>query len=433
MTTNRNISTATCVAVLFSVPALLHAYPFGPGPGFAGVPGEQTCAACHGSGINVGGGGIAVNATSYTAGVKQHLVVTITDNSARRWGFEASSRAAKDNSPAGSFQPTDGNTQVADPGTGNYIEHTSAGTRPGTAGPVTFEFDWNPPAADAGNITLYVTANAANNNNRADAGDHIYGQSFTLASSPAANGPQIDTSRPDKGIINGANFQAGIKSGSWFAIKGTNLSATTRTWRGDDIVNNKLPTQIDGVSVTVNGKLAAIYFVSPLQVNALAPNDTALGPVEVKITTAAGSSTSTATLQQFAPGFFLFTDKYPAAVIDMGGGNSILLGKPNLFPGVTTRPAKPGEKLLMFGTAFGPTDPQAPADVAFFGAFKCTNTVSIQIGGIDAKVEFAGISSPGLYQFNVFVPDALPDGDAPVVASVGGLRTQDNVFITVQK
>jgi uncharacterized protein (TIGR03437 family) len=54
------------------------------------------------------------------------------------------------------------------------------------------------------------------------------------------------------------------------------------------------------------------------------------------------------------------------------------------------------------------------------------------IGGVRAQVSFAGVSGAGLDQFNVTVPSGLPDGDAALVATVSGVSTQPNVFLTVQ-
>jgi uncharacterized protein (TIGR03437 family) len=44
----------------------------------------------------------------------------------------------------------------------------------------------------------------------------------------------------------------------------------------------------------------------------------------------------------------------------------------------------------------------------------------------------AALVSPGLYQFNVTVPN-LPNGDAAVLATVGGIPTQTGVSVTVQQ
>ena len=60
-----------------------------------------------------------------------------------------------------------------------------------------------------------------------------------------------------------------------------------------EIVNGKLPLSLDGTSVTVDGKAAVVEYISPGQaVNIQLPDDTALGPVPIVVTTAAGASSS---------------------------------------------------------------------------------------------------------------------------------------------
>jgi uncharacterized protein (TIGR03437 family) len=56
----------------------------------------------------------------------------------------------------------------------------------------------------------------------------------------------------------------------------------------------------------------------------------------------------------------------------------------------------------------------------------------VKIGGIAAAVQFAGLISPGLFQFNIVVPSAAPNGDNTIVATYNGLTTQTGVLITVQ-
>ena len=59
------------------------------------------------------------------------------------------------------------------------------------------------------------------------------------------------------------------------------------------------------------------------------------------------------------------------------------------------------------------------------------NPVTVKIGGITASTQFAGIVGPGLYQFNVVVPN-VQSGNNPVVATIAGNSSQANVFLTVQ-
>lgn len=235
------------------------------------------------------------------------------------------------------------------------------------------------------------------------------------------------------GTVNGASGLAGIASGSWISIFGTNLSQTTRIWSGTDFQGDRLPLSLDGVSVKVNNRDAAVYFISPTQINALALTDTALGSIAVTVTTSRGTSAGVlANYQQYAPAFFTFDPQnhiYPAAVRP----NGTLVGRTNLLgTAVATVPAAPGERILLFGTGFGPTTPQVDPSVTFAGAapLSLPSDLSILVGGVPATVEFAGLAGNGLYQFNIVVPN-VTDGDQTLVAQIGGQRSQSTLRLTV--
>jgi uncharacterized protein (TIGR03437 family) len=69
--------------------------------------------------------------------------------------------------------------------------------------------------------------------------------------------------------------------------------------------------------------------------------------------------------------------------------------------------------------------------MVFNGAAKLTDKITVIIGGVTAKVQFAGVTGVGPYQLNVVVPQ-LPDGDQKVVTTIGSLSSQDNSFIAVK-
>jgi uncharacterized protein (TIGR03437 family) len=92
---------------------------------------------------------------------------------------------------------------------------------------------------------------------------------------------------------------------------------------------------------------------------------------------------------------------------------------------------KAGETLLLFGVGFGPTTPPVPAGKLFSASAPSVALPVITIGGVTATVTYAGIVGAGLFQFNVVIPSA-GTGDKLLQASVGGLTTQGNVFITLQ-
>ncbi len=188
-----------------------------------------------------------------------------------------------------------------------------------------------------------------------------------------------------------------------------------------EIVERKLPTALDGVTVSINNKPAAVNFISPKQINVQAPADTASGPVQVTVTTATGTSAPvTVNLQSALPGFFLFPESYIAAVRSDG-----------TYLGLAV-PAKPGDNVALYGTGFGPTNPVMPAGEVVEGVAPLANQVTIRIDSIIVPTAFAGLTSAGQYQFNVTIPD-LPDGDHAVSAEVGGVRTQSLAKIRIQK
>jgi uncharacterized protein (TIGR03437 family) len=230
-------------------------------------------------------------------------------------------------------------------------------------------------------------------------------------------------------VGNAATFLPGFAASTWVSIFGTNLSQTTYTWQDRDFVNGLLPTSLEGVSVTINGVAAYVEYISPTQINVLAPDDATAGTVQVQVTTAQQNSNSLGGQKtQFAPAFFVFGGGFVAA----RHADFSLVGAPNLLAGVVTEPAKPGETILLYGTGFGPTNPPLASAQLVTTPEPLANPVQVSIGGVTATVTFGGLVAPGLYQFNVTVPN-LPNGDAAVVATLGGVATATGVSVTVQQ
>jgi uncharacterized protein (TIGR03437 family) len=312
-----------------------------------------------------------------------------------------------------------------------YIEHTQSGSRLGTGGAVTFEFDWTPPATNAGNLTVYLAAVAANGDN-SDHGDHTYTTRYTLT--PASAGPTPAPAISSGGVVNAANFQPGISAGSWVTIHGLNLAGNTRAWGSADFVNGALPTQLDGVSVKIDGKPAYVAYISPSQINVQAPADSALGPVPVEVTyNGATSPLGTAQLQAVSPGFFLWSGKYAVATRP----DFSLVAPAGLFQEVTSVAAKPGEVIILWGTGFGATNPPVapgvlpPSNPVAYLA----NPVTVTIGNVAATVVGAAIApgNPGLYQIAVQVPASVPDGDLAVVAQGSGIQSPAGTLLSVKR
>src|SRR6202035_3894097 len=102
-------------------------------------------------------------------------------------------------------------------------------------------------------------------------------------------------------------------SGTWLEIKGTNLAdpadprltaANPGQWIASDFNGANAPTLLDGISVSINGKLAYVWYLSTGQLNVQAPEDTATGNVAITVTNCkATSAPFTFARQALAPGF----------------------------------------------------------------------------------------------------------------------------------
>ena len=178
-------------------------------------------------------------------------------------------------------------------------------------------------------------------------------------------------------------------------------------------------------------------YISPTLINVVAPADDSTGNVEVRVTSNGQAGDPViANIQSFSPAFFSFDGKYVAAT----HADNSLVGKTGLFASApsATVPAKPGETVILYGTGFGASDPALAAGQVTSQLSPITTPFTVTVGDVSATVSFAGLIPPyaALYQFNVQVPGALPDGDQPVVVQIGGFTstaTADCCYITVQK
>lgn len=249
---------------------------------------------------------------------------------------------------------------------------------------------------------------------------------YTPADTPAPSRPTIVSMA---GIVNAATLYAGAAAGSWVTVFGDSLAATTRTWRESDFAGDNLPQSLDGVSVEINNRPAFVHYVSPKQLNVLAPSDLAPGQAQVTVRNANGVSDPVSVeVRSLMPGFFSIGQEYVAAV----RADGTYVGPPELLENVSLSPAQPGEQVVLFGTGFGPTQPAPAEGRNFQGAYPLANAVRLWIDTTQVDVSFAGLISPGLYQFNLTVPQ-LADGDYPVTAEVSGVRTSKIARIRIQR
>ena len=184
---------------------------------------------------------------------------------------------------------------------------------------------------------------------------------------------------------------------------------------------------LDGVSVTVNGKPAYVYYISSTQINVLTPIDSALGSVGVQVSNGTGSSNVfTVTMLANSLGFFAFNSGQYAAAEHADGS---YIGPTTLYPGLST-PAKPGETIVLYSNGFGETD---PGDYTGAGGAEgnLPHNPVITLGALPTNVINAAVVSPGLYQLMWWCRQNAPDGDLALQASYNSFSTQPGVLLTV--
>lgn len=198
----------------------------------------------------------------------------------------------------------------------------------------------------------------------------------TIRSAPLRDAEPVNTLAPDS---------IAVATGSNLAL--TSLQAQRQT-------DGSFPLNLGGVTVTVNGRPAQLFYVSPTQVNFHVPAETELGAAEVIITNPDGFQTRVAVnIVRSLPA--LFTDE---------SGEAIALDADNFLR-----------------SPFGPTTQR----IALFATgMRRADSFSVLINGRPARVEarVAVPSLPGLDQIN-FSFDARPAGPAMVEIVADGRKS----------
>lgn len=250
-----------------------------------------------------------------------------------------------------------------------------------------------------------------------------------------ASADTVAVSISQGGIVPIYSSATTIQPGSWISIYGSNLASGTLS------ATDGFPTTLGGTSVTINNKPAYLYVVTPGQIDAQAPDDTATGTVAVQVKTATGSATSTVALGEFGPSFTVIGGKYVTGVElrtdgsgAYGNGTYDIIGPTGNSLGFPTVAAKAGDILELFAVGFGPTSPSIPSgQILAPGVFgTATTPVQLIINGVTLTPSFVGIVEEGLFQLNLTLPAGLGTGDVPIIAMVGGVQTQTGIVISLQ-
>jgi uncharacterized protein (TIGR03437 family) len=208
------------------------------------------------------------------------------------------------------------------------------------------------------------------------------------------------------GLVN--NFSGGLTAapGMIAAVFGTGLATAGTALAAQNL---PLPFSLGGVSATVNGVSAPLYYASPGQVNVQIPYETGAGTAVLAIDNNGQIATATFPVAAIAPGL------YPGAI-----DNST---------GVLVSSANAGQLLLLFMTGEGDVTPTLSTGATPYPSSNPANypvprqKVSVTVGGLSAKLLFQGVpyGLAGVTQIDLIVPDGVASGPQQVVVTVGGV------------
>jgi uncharacterized protein (TIGR03437 family) len=219
------------------------------------------------------------------------------------------------------------------------------------------------------------------------------------------------------GVVNAASFATRISPGALATVFGSNFAVSNAG------AQTPLPMSLESVSVSVNGQLAPLLYVTPTQVNFQVPWETALGSATVTVAVNGGASNAVAVnVLGAAPG--LFSSSNGQAIVQ---NSDYTLNEPS-------NPAKVGSTIIAYLSGSGTVSPPvadgapAPDDTLVY----LNSGTSATIGSSTAQVAFAGLAPGfvGLVQMNIVVPSGLATGSYPLAVTIGS-DTSNSATVSV--
>ena len=216
------------------------------------------------------------------------------------------------------------------------------------------------------------------------------------------------------GVVNAASLLPGpVAPGEFVTLFGSGIGPTS-VQRPSDSVSR---TVLGGVSVFFDGTPAPLLYAAPNQINAIVPF-TVAGKTTTQVTITSQGQTVAAVAQAVAsaaPAIFTLDAT--------GTGQGAILNQ-DLSVNSVSNPAVKGSAIAIYATGAGQTNP-AGVDGQVTGTVLATPLlpVSVQIGGVDAKVLYAGAAPgqvAGVIQINALIPSTATSGSAvPVALTIG--------------
>jgi uncharacterized protein (TIGR03437 family) len=238
------------------------------------------------------------------------------------------------------------------------------------------------------------------------------------------------------GVVNAASFAAGaVSPGELISIVGTNLGPAAPAYLTLN-ANGNVATSLGGVTVQVGGTAAPLIYASSTQINAVVPYEiSGLLALPVSVTyQGQGSGGFTVEAAPAAPGIFTQTSS--------GVGPGAILNQDYTLNG-PANPAPRGSIVTIFMTGEGQTSPPGVdggvtvPSISSVGPITPAPVLPVSgtLAGQPAPVQFAG-EAPGIVsgvlQVNLQIPANAPTGNLAIVVSIGNVKSQAGVTVSVQ-
>jgi uncharacterized protein (TIGR03437 family) len=233
------------------------------------------------------------------------------------------------------------------------------------------------------------------------------------------------------GVLNAASFAAGpIAPGEIITIFGSGFGPASAAELQLSEDKKSITTITGGTRVLFDDVPAAMVYSVDGQLSAIVPYDVA-GKTSTQVRVEyLGVLSDIVELPVATAAPALFT------VNASGTGQGAILNQNNSLNSASNRAGK-GTVVILYATGEGQTIPAgANGRIAANPLPKPQLPVTVQIGGVNAQVNYAG-AAPGLVagvlQVNVVVPQQAPSSDAvPVVLRVGNAASQNGVTLAIR-
>ena len=225
--------------------------------------------------------------------------------------------------------------------------------------------------------------------------------------------PETGPSVNFNGVVDAASFQTVVAPGGIASIFGVELAPEILA-----ATSLPLPFELSGVRVRIDGWEAPLFFISGNQINCQVPTEVKVGNSVDVVVIRDGAESPSMDVQ--------VRENAPAVFLNPATGEPIVTHADASLV-TTSRPAGPGDVLIVFTTGFGDVSNPPPTGSPAGVPLSETNAVTtVTVGGVEARVLFSGLAPffVGLGQLNIQLPDNLPAGNSlPLVVSVGGAQS----------